>query len=387
MRHSDAAGGAAAGKPLPPYVHEVHVPDKLPPPPHLPTGTHFTASTLPAGITACEFLPGTCFPLPAGTIIPVEVDESHVLTRNGSDDMNDDSSMGSITSLNQSHPDSPVPKSHAPDNSHIRPGFVRVLSPLTVAAMMSDEASSSSDQALASLRYKFERLLARALPLNACLCTYDENPYESQTSAPPPLGSLPSMMSMMSEETNDDTISGRQSMNASAFQSFQSSPIPTRFQSMTDMTDVTVVVPSDGGDNKITESRVHFDESEESERSDQDGFDDGVQPDRPRPSPQSLVLPFGMELIDQLIVDHGNGGPPEKLTLPKDVFAVTLPVRFELPLGAKLAPGVVLGSGVQLCPGTIISRSLEVLEWPAGFPLPAGKYRQRHLLTIDHNDI
>ena len=171
----------------------------------------------------------------------------------------------------------------------------------------------------------------------------------------------------MSEETDVDTMSRSQSVSASA--------MPSRYQSMTDMTEFTEPSGGDLGDSKneggkSSETRVHFDESGQSGHSDADGFDDGIQP-RPRPSPQSLVLPFGMELIDQVIVDHGDGNS-ETLTLPKDVFAVTLPVRFELPLGAKLAPGVILGCGVQFYPGTILSRSLEVLEWPPGLPLPAG---------------
>ena len=394
MRHIDAAGGAAAGKPLPPYVHEVHLPDKLPPPPHLgPTDTQFIGSTLPAGTTACEFLPGTCFPLPAGTIIPVGVDESHgvhEVVRIGSDDMNDDSSMGSLNSLNHSLPDSPDPRGHAADGSNIRPGHIRVLSPLTVAAMMSDAASSSSDQvALASLRYKFERLLARALPLNACLCTYDDSPFEAPSAAPF-LSSLHSMTSMMSEDTYDDTMSRNQSMNMSTAQSFLS--IPSRLQSQTDFTAMAVPIEEEdtkeGGEGGLSrggagaDSRVHF--VDPGTPSHGDG--DGLKLNRPTPSPHALILPHGMELIEQLTTDgssgssggmlsgSGSGGSPvEVVTLPKDIFAVTLPVRFELPLGAKLAPGVVPGPGVQISPGTILSRSLEVLEWPAGLPLPPGR--------------
>lgn len=54
------------------------------------------------------------------------------------------------------------------------------------------------------------------------------------------------------------------------------------------------------------------------------------------------------------------------------IEVLLLSVRFELPPGVKMEPNLVLGQRTQLAPGTILSRDLEVVEWPRFFILPPG---------------
>ena len=51
--------------------------------------------------------------------------------------------------------------------------------------------------------------------------------------------------------------------------------------------------------------------------------------------------------------------------LPASVEVLLLSVRFEVPLGVKVDPNVVLGHGVQLPPGARLHPHVEVMEWPA----------------------
>ena len=56
--------------------------------------------------------------------------------------------------------------------------------------------------------------------------------------------------------------------------------------------------------------------------------------------------------------------------LPYNVEILLLTVRFEVPPGICLSPGVVLGPYTQLSPGTIINRDLCVVEWPRELMIP-----------------
>ena len=67
-------------------------------------------------------------------------------------------------------------------------------------------------------------------------------------------------------------------------------------------------------------------------------------------------------------VEHGS----RSSLLGKNVEILLRAVRFELPPGVKVQHGATLGRGVQLSPGTILNRDLEVAEWPRGMALPPG---------------
>ena len=67
-------------------------------------------------------------------------------------------------------------------------------------------------------------------------------------------------------------------------------------------------------------------------------------------------------------VEHGS----RSSLLGKNVEILLRAVRFELPPGVKVQHGATLGRGVQLSPGTIVNRDLEVAEWPRGMALPPG---------------
>ena len=74
-----------------------------------------------------------------------------------------------------------------------------------------------------------------------------------------------------------------------------------------------------------------------------------------------------------LTVERGSRSDlPAGIKFEANVEVHLLCVRFELPPGVKLDAGVVLGRGVQLSPGTVLSRDLEVLRWPWGVTLSPG---------------
>jgi hypothetical protein len=79
----------------------------------------------------------------------------------------------------------------------------------------------------------------------------------------------------------------------------------------------------------------------------------------------SAILPEGVERGSCSDLPFGH-------LLGPCIEVLMLSVRFELPAGVKLEPHLVLGQRTQLAPGTILSRDLEVVEWPRFFILPPG---------------
>jgi FtsZ-binding cell division protein ZapB len=72
-------------------------------------------------------------------------------------------------------------------------------------------------------------------------------------------------------------------------------------------------------------------------------------------------------------VERASGGSlPAGILLAPNVEIWLLSVRFELPAGVKLEAGATLGRYTQLCPNTVLSRDLEVLEWPRNLRLGIG---------------
>ena len=68
--------------------------------------------------------------------------------------------------------------------------------------------------------------------------------------------------------------------------------------------------------------------------------------------PKSFIFPSGQILYTKKLQ------LPRKYTIPSKVFILLLPVRFELPAGVQIAPGVRLGKHTQIAPTTILSRAL-----------------------------
>jgi len=79
----------------------------------------------------------------------------------------------------------------------------------------------------------------------------------------------------------------------------------------------------------------------------------------------NTVLPAGYE--------RGSSADlPAGALLEKSMEIILLSVRFEVPAGVKLGFGAMLGRNTQLCPGSILSRDLKVIEWPYGMILSPG---------------
>lgn len=52
---------------------------------------------------------------------------------------------------------------------------------------------------------------------------------------------------------------------------------------------------------------------------------------------------------------------PTGYLLGENMDIVRVAVRFEVPAGVLMAPGVTLGSNTQLCPGTLLQVSHEMI--------------------------
>lgn len=76
--------------------------------------------------------------------------------------------------------------------------------------------------------------------------------------------------------------------------------------------------------------------------------------------------------IPQYVERSSKGNLPSGVLLGENVEILLLSVRFELPPGVKLESGAVLGRRTQLSPGTVLSRDLEVVEWPKDLFIPPG---------------
>eukprot|EP01034_Spumella_vulgaris_P021525 gene21525-27560_t len=91
------------------------------------------------------------------------------------------------------------------------------------------------------------------------------------------------------------------------------------------------------------------------------------------PTPNVLLVKREPNTQLPFLVERGNREdlPPGTL-LSEGLEILRVAVRFELPAGVKLDVGVHLGPCTQLAPGTILSRHLEVQEWPYGLQLTPG---------------
>ena len=132
LHHSpDHFSSASSAGQLPSFVHIVHIPERHRPPNFVGTGpvggeSSYVPTPLPAGLIACEFLPGVCRPLP--------------------------------------------------DGATLAPGL-RVLSSATVAAMMvsaENNPSSASSSSFERRRKAFELQISKLLPLHACLVSREQ---------------------------------------------------------------------------------------------------------------------------------------------------------------------------------------------------------------------
>ena len=63
---------------------------------------------------------------------------------------------------------------------------------------------------------------------------------------------------------------------------------------------------------------------------------------------------------------------PRGVLLERDMEVVKVSVRFELPAGVKMEPGVLPSPRTQLPPGTVLDECMQVQEWPHGMILNPG---------------
>eukprot|EP01041_Mallomonas_annulata_P001408 gene1408-2706_t len=90
-------------------------------------------------------------------------------------------------------------------------------------------------------------------------------------------------------------------------------------------------------------------------------------------------LPVGMEFVRRQQWAECPSGMerclrndlPPKTRLPPGVEVVRFVPRFEVPPGVGLGRGARLGRNVQLSPGTVLGKGMEVVEWPYGIYLPS----------------
>jgi hypothetical protein len=118
----------------------------------------------------------------------------------------------------------------------------------------------------------------------------------------------------------------------------------------------------------LTEGKEHDEYGhKDNERGNDNGGNNTPAPELKDPLARA-ILPQGLSMRLPETLD----GFSPKIQLPKNIVVIYIPVRFELPPGVKVAPGVQLGEYTQLSPGTVINRCVEVVEWPQGVRLARG---------------